>query len=387
MKRSRRQFLGTAAGTALVVAGRPAISFGQTTAIPPAGQPDVILTNGRIHTMDARNTVATVVSIRNGRIQTVGNRAPGRGPLHAGHRSARPDGDPRHHRRPRSQRQPGEPSRLPHHSREHDVDSGDPGSARRAAEGGAGRAVDHFDGRMAPEPVGRAPPSDAAGARRGGSGSAGPSLREIHRSVRDQQSGQGILRCRRCRSAGASERREGERRRQRRDRRGRVCRWRPVGQRAVSSAPAADVRGQEAEHARRDALLGQRRADRTSRPGVVSDAGPAPSEPDPVEPRPVPDVRPLAGAAPRGQDLHPAADELPAEPERPGAAGTEGTAPESVPVLRRRHADDRVDRRVGGAARQRRGLARGTAARRRGQVAERKQCRRPGGPHASRRGL
>ena len=72
MKKSRRQFLGTAAGTALVVAGRPAISFGQTAATPPAGQPDLILTNGRIHTMDARNTVASVVSIRNGRVQGVG---------------------------------------------------------------------------------------------------------------------------------------------------------------------------------------------------------------------------------------------------------------------------------------------------------------------------
>ncbi|MEO8259048.1 MAG: amidohydrolase family protein [Acidobacteriota bacterium] len=80
MKKSRRQFLGTAAGTALVVAGRPAISFGQAAA-PPAGQPDLILTNGRIQTMDARNTVASAVSIRNGRVQAVGNRAPARGPL------------------------------------------------------------------------------------------------------------------------------------------------------------------------------------------------------------------------------------------------------------------------------------------------------------------
>ena len=37
----------------------------------------------------------------------------------------------------------------------------------------------------------------------------------------------------------------------------------------------------------------------------------------------------------------------------PGAAGIEGAPPQSVPVLRRRHADDRLDRRVGGAARER----------------------------------
>ena len=94
--------------------------------------------------------------------------------------------------------------------------------------------VDHLDGRMAPEPVGRAPPSDASGARRGGSGSPGAALREIHRSVRDQQPRQGILRCRRRRAAGASEYREGERRRQRRDRRGRLRGRRTVGQRACT---------------------------------------------------------------------------------------------------------------------------------------------------------
>ena len=75
----RRRFLSSAAAGALVVAGRPAISFAQTPT-PPSGQPDLILTNGRIHTMDAQNTVATVVSIRNGRFQSVGNRAPARGP-------------------------------------------------------------------------------------------------------------------------------------------------------------------------------------------------------------------------------------------------------------------------------------------------------------------
>jgi predicted amidohydrolase YtcJ len=80
-KKSRREFLGTAAGSALVVAGRPAIVFGQTpTATPPAGQPDLILTNGKIHTMDDRNTIATSVSIRNNRFQAVGTRAPARGP-------------------------------------------------------------------------------------------------------------------------------------------------------------------------------------------------------------------------------------------------------------------------------------------------------------------
>ena len=65
--------------------------------------------------------------------------------------------------------------------------------------------------------------------------------------------------------------------RHRRDRRGRLCRRRSVGQRAVLPAPDADVRGQEAQHARRDELLGQRRADRASRSGAVPDAGTAAS--------------------------------------------------------------------------------------------------------------
>ena len=63
---------------------------------------------------------------------------------------------------------------------------------------------------------------------------------------------------------------------------------------------AADVRGQEAQHARRDDLLGQRRPDRASRPGALPHARTAASEPDPVEPRSVPDVRLVAGAPPRG---------------------------------------------------------------------------------------
>ena len=35
-----------------------------------------MLVNGRIHTMDARNTIASTVTIRNGRFAAVGNAAP-----------------------------------------------------------------------------------------------------------------------------------------------------------------------------------------------------------------------------------------------------------------------------------------------------------------------
>src|SRR5437870_3952255 len=66
---SRRQFLAIAA----VLSGQ-ASRGGVTSA------PELNLVNGRIFTMDSRNTIARAVSIRNGRFVTVGNTAPGRGP-------------------------------------------------------------------------------------------------------------------------------------------------------------------------------------------------------------------------------------------------------------------------------------------------------------------
>jgi predicted amidohydrolase YtcJ len=47
-------------------------------AAPPATGParDLTLVNGRIHTMDARNSIVTTVTIRNGRVAAVGNAAP-----------------------------------------------------------------------------------------------------------------------------------------------------------------------------------------------------------------------------------------------------------------------------------------------------------------------
>jgi len=83
---SRRQFLGAAAGTVVGAAAGSAIDStpvaaqgaqGPATVASAAAQ-DLILVNGRIHTMDARNTVARTVSIRNGRIATVGDATPTR---------------------------------------------------------------------------------------------------------------------------------------------------------------------------------------------------------------------------------------------------------------------------------------------------------------------
>ena len=75
---SRRQFFGAAAGGAVAtvtVTGEPAQVSGSVS-----GPPDLMLTNGRIHTIDSRNTIARVVSVRNGHFMSVGDAAPARGP-------------------------------------------------------------------------------------------------------------------------------------------------------------------------------------------------------------------------------------------------------------------------------------------------------------------
>jgi predicted amidohydrolase YtcJ len=82
-KPTRRQFLETAASATIALAsGAQDVETAQiaqaTQATPPGGAPlqDVALTNGRIHTMDARNTVASSVTVRNGRIAAVGGNPP-----------------------------------------------------------------------------------------------------------------------------------------------------------------------------------------------------------------------------------------------------------------------------------------------------------------------
>ena len=75
-QRSRRQFLGATAGAAALAAG-PAASVVSGQNIP--AEEVLVLTNGRIHTMDNANTIATSVTIRNGRFVAV-NAAPAPGP-------------------------------------------------------------------------------------------------------------------------------------------------------------------------------------------------------------------------------------------------------------------------------------------------------------------
>ena len=195
---SRRRFLGTAAGAGVAAAAghslpslsgplaEVALAAQAPQSSPPPNGPaqDLTLINGRIHTMDARNTIASTVTIRNGRFAAVGKRRAA--VWYASDRLARPHRRAGTHRKPHPQREPGQPPRLSHDPREHDVDSRDPGSAGRAAEECARGPVDHVDGRLASEPVGRASASDAEGAGRRGSRPAGIALRALHGAVRDQ---------------------------------------------------------------------------------------------------------------------------------------------------------------------------------------------------------
>src|SRR5687767_11234227 len=78
---SRRQFLGTSTAAAIgLAAGPPAVDVsaqGAPTAVPnPTVDQPVALTNGRIHTMDAKNTVARAALIRDGRFIAAGNTVP-----------------------------------------------------------------------------------------------------------------------------------------------------------------------------------------------------------------------------------------------------------------------------------------------------------------------
>jgi predicted amidohydrolase YtcJ len=79
-KSSRRQFLGTSAGAAAALGAGPAsnVLSGQNRATLDSDE-TLALVNGRIHTMDAANTIATSVTIRNGRFVAI-NAAPAAGP-------------------------------------------------------------------------------------------------------------------------------------------------------------------------------------------------------------------------------------------------------------------------------------------------------------------
>ncbi len=78
---SRRRFLAASAGVAAIGASGPAPTvLSAQNAAPVAEDVTLALVNGKIHTMDARNTIASSVTIRNGRFVSVGGKPPKAGP-------------------------------------------------------------------------------------------------------------------------------------------------------------------------------------------------------------------------------------------------------------------------------------------------------------------
>ena len=77
---SRRRFIATSAGAAAAIGAGPASNVLSGQPLAPIDETTVVLINGRIHTLDAANTVANSVTIRNGRFVAIGGRPPKTGP-------------------------------------------------------------------------------------------------------------------------------------------------------------------------------------------------------------------------------------------------------------------------------------------------------------------
>jgi predicted amidohydrolase YtcJ len=77
---SRRRFIATSAGAAAAIGAGPASIVLSGQPLAPIDETTLVLTNGRVHTLDAANTVANTVTIRNGRFVAVGGRPPRAGP-------------------------------------------------------------------------------------------------------------------------------------------------------------------------------------------------------------------------------------------------------------------------------------------------------------------
>ena len=73
-RQSRRRFFKLAAGAAVAVGTSPAAAILLAQAPPP--EATLVLTNGRIHTMNTANAIAASAVIRNGRFVTVGGATP-----------------------------------------------------------------------------------------------------------------------------------------------------------------------------------------------------------------------------------------------------------------------------------------------------------------------
>jgi predicted amidohydrolase YtcJ len=77
---SRRQFLSSGIGGGIAAAVGMSATFSAAQQRAAGTVEELVLINGRIHTMDRNNTIAQSVSIRNGHFLTVGGATPRRGP-------------------------------------------------------------------------------------------------------------------------------------------------------------------------------------------------------------------------------------------------------------------------------------------------------------------
>ncbi len=267
---SRRKFLGTAAGTGVAIAagGAEAVLSSQTpqaTSTGGAASQELTLVNGRIHTMDGRNTIARTVSIRNGRFVTVGDRTPARVPgvrvIDLKGRTVVPGLVEGHVHSVSLANRPGHHTILENTTSIREVQEALAARRRNVPEG---QWITSMGGWHPNQWTERRQPTrqelDAAVPDR-----PGTALRALHWTMCDKQPRQGVLRCRRCRRSTTSRDQAGERRREWLDCRSRLCRGRAVSKRAISFAQAPIVRRQKAQHPRCDGVLGQRRPDRTSR--------------------------------------------------------------------------------------------------------------------------
>jgi hypothetical protein len=333
-KQSRRQFLETAASASIAFAAAAqnveAAQFTQATqATPPAGAPlsDVVLTNGRIHTMDAKNTVASSVTIRNGRIAAVGGNPPaGLKAVDLRGRTVVPGLIEGHVHIVSLANRPGYHTILENTT-----------SIREIQETLAARRKSVPEGQWITS-MGGWHPNQWAEHRH-------PTLKELDEAVPDRPvllyerftgpavtntAGKKILD-----AIDAAAPAHPEVKKVAVADNGVIAARRTVGERAVSSTALADVRRQETQHRRRDDVLGGPRPDGASRRSAFPHSGAVASKSNPLEPRSVPDVRLVDRPASRRAGARPDADEFPAEPERPRAAGIERASPQSIPVLRR----------------------------------------------------
>ena len=152
---SRRDFFTASAGAAISMAP-------QVPVVNSAPPQDLALINGRIHTMDSRNTVASTLLIRNGRFVSVGNTAPARQAgtriIDLKGRTVVPGLIEAHVHIVSLANRPGYHTILENTTSIRDIQT----ALATRRKGRAGRPVDYVDGRLASQSMGRAPAPDQA---------------------------------------------------------------------------------------------------------------------------------------------------------------------------------------------------------------------------------